>query len=134
MIPVQQTQFEEGAGNSLDACVATLLELPLDRVPHFNGHGARWMVEMNRFLGKFGFAAFIIEAHAVRSVCWPIDGYSIACGQSSHGLHAVVWKGSEMVHDPHPDGEGLAGPPMSFTLLCALDPSRRKLRRGRRKD
>ena len=35
MKPVDQTLFGEGRGNCLPACIASVLELPLEAVPHF---------------------------------------------------------------------------------------------------
>jgi|EP01047_Picozoa_sp_COSAG01_P067476 hypothetical protein len=35
MRPVEQTVFGAGAGNALQACIASMLEMDLDSVPNF---------------------------------------------------------------------------------------------------
>jgi len=124
MKPVVQTKFEDGA-NALDACIASVLELPLEQVPHFNGEGADWVLALDQFVRRFGCSPVVIEQQALRYICWLSDVYSIASGRSERGdMHSVVWLGNKMVHDPHPDRTGLMGDPLSFTLFVMLDPAR----------
>jgi len=124
MKPVMQTRFDEGA-NALDACVASILELPLERVPHFTGEGAGWMVALDSFTRHFGMAVVVIESRALRYICWPSDVLCIASGHTIHGkMHSVVYLGDKLVHDPNPSGCGLTGEPLSFTLFVLTNPAR----------
>jgi hypothetical protein len=113
MIPVMQTiPFEADSpvlGNCLQAAVASIYELPIEAVPHFVQF-ADWRAAVELY---------------VRGTCRLVENYTdgepadrplLAFGKSPRGdwQHAVVWQSGRMVHDPHPDGTGLDGPPLSF--------------------
>jgi hypothetical protein len=95
MRPVEQTL----ADNCFDACLASVLELPLDASPHYKGNG-NWIEHYNAWLGTHGF----------RLVMLPEDepapkGYHLAAHRSPRGahLHSVVVLDGEVVWDPHPE-------------------------------
>lgn len=144
MIPVDQTTFsdpERGIrGGCLQACVASILELPLKDVPHF-GQIAQ---DTNR--GDY----FVIEDWCVEQGLWPVEFtlkgggfgapiYCILSGPSPRGIvdksgiaieHSVVAGAPigraeicKMVHDPHPDRTGLDGPPSRVMYFVAMDPA-----------
>lgn len=47
MLPVFQTRFNgPGGGNCLSACVASLLELPIEQVPDFNASSGYWFRDL----------------------------------------------------------------------------------------
>ena len=46
MIPVQQTSFCKGQGNCLLACVASILERPLESIPDFTMSGCGWLEDL----------------------------------------------------------------------------------------
>jgi hypothetical protein len=110
MTPVTQTilHSENTRGNCLQAAVASLLDKPIEDVPHFITYGENWFVALILFMRDYGYeykgtgsAEKIAEAKG-------IDGYVIAAGKSPRGVsHAVIYKGGEMVHDPHPSRAGV---------------------------
>lgn len=121
MIPVKQTIVHDIAngvyGNCFSACLASLLELHIDQVPHFTAHipkGQReWTDLVNAWLRRRDLAYFEVEAS--RFDLWvPVlegIGYYVLTGPSPRGPdwdHAVVARGGRIVHDPHPDDTGLA--------------------------
>jgi hypothetical protein len=96
-------------GNCLQAALASLLDLPLDDVPHFVGddwatNGERyWSAEWYRWCERRGLSL----AHGRQ----PAPGeYYLAAGSSPRGVdrsHIAVYRDGQLVHDPHPDGTGL---------------------------
>jgi hypothetical protein len=125
MKPVDQTQFRGDAehGNCVPACVASILELPLEAVPHFAAlHGPYFMKQMRAWIEANGFELCYLNGAGT----WPAGAHSIATGKSPRGdfLHSVVWKGRKMAHDPHPSRAGLIGEPHEFLLIVATSVSR----------
>ncbi|MFI1535557.1 hypothetical protein [Streptomyces anandii] len=116
MKPVTQTIFYDDPdgrpGNCLQAAVASLLELPLDDVPHFLLH-ADWDERMVAFCTRHGY----------RPTLQPVDQYcpyGMAWGPSERGVrHAVCWVDGRMAHDPHPSRAGL----LRVTELIAFTPA-----------
>jgi hypothetical protein len=123
VIPVDQTRFyepdlpvDEQRGNCFQAVVASVLELPLDEVPHFvqdhvDTAGLRhWWDSFVAFVRTQGWAV-----HAAVPVTDYPEQHLIVAGPSPRGTgddglwHAVIYRGGEMVHDPHPDRTGLRG-------------------------
>ena len=138
VIPVMQTRLTKaGAANCLQACLASILELPLDAVPDFvngyDGDGHEWLDRCYAWLRERGwecqaFKPTLQDAAAVpddmhfpwdRVTWWP-EGYSIAQGVSRPGMpcaisaaertveHVCVALDGKVVHDPFPGGTGLA--------------------------
>jgi hypothetical protein len=106
MKPIHQTQFGSKHGNCLQACVASVLEMPLERVPHFVLFDD-WIGEFDSFLARFGLTSLTLDAHQVNE--WKPVGFHLIGGKSPRGdfWHSVVGHNGEMVHDPHPSGDGL---------------------------
>ena len=115
MIPVDQTKFGPVEGNCFSACVASILEIPLDDVPQFMA-GDWWA----------NFSAWCAARNVVprywpcKAWCESTDapflgvptGHSIMTGESPRHpgvLHAVVARDGEMVHDPNPSRAGVFG-------------------------
>ncbi len=122
MIPVFQTAFAENEhGNCHDACLASLLEIPLSEV--ILSHG-QWYCATNVWLHRrgFGMVMFAIPPDTVvDKFLIPIGCHHIIYGPSPRRrcLHAVIGLDGVMVHDPHPDGTGLAAVE-GFQYLVAL--------------
>tara|TARA_Y100001937_G_scaffold128799_1_gene208214 strand:- start:36890 stop:37411 length:522 start_codon:yes stop_codon:yes gene_type:complete len=126
MRPVFQTEFEEGRGNALQACVSSLLELSLEDVPNFIEF-ADYRQTMNEWLAKRGLAFLRVDL---------VDGelpYSTApglglllAGKSPRGDHrhvilaATSAEGFQMLHDPHPSGAGIHGNALWAGFLIPL--------------
>jgi len=123
MTPVDQTTFGHPGGNCYSACIASLLGLPISEVPYFMADPPpAWHERLDAFLAPFGFYAlhFVITDRAVydRDNLWP-KGYYILTGKSPRGDHAVVARGPDVAHDPHPSRAGLTEID-GFNLLIPL--------------
>lgn len=108
MKPVDQTQFGVPNGNCFSACVASILELPLDEVPFFMGSEGDWFDDLNDWLRDRGLYA-IRFAFSDKYTFYPA-GYYIVGGVSPRNpdaLHAVVALGDKVVHDPNPARQGV---------------------------
>lgn len=106
MIPVMQTKFGAGVGNCWEACIASILEIAIEDVPDFpkddqDAATAEWLDTQGYYFANF---------KDVRNDITLSPGLLYIVGGKSprfQCLHAVVFRGREMVHDPHPDGTGL---------------------------
>jgi len=99
MQATDQTTFGEGLGNCFSACVASILELPIEDVPFF-GADELWWTRFSEWLEARNLYAVCLKHRAGRA---PV-GYHILSGKSPRGefMHSVVAKGEDIVHDPHP--------------------------------
>ncbi len=119
MKPVDQTTFGVPGGNCFSACVASLLELPIEEVPHFGSDDTWWAT----------FQAWL-KTRDLYAVLFKVDsdeqrppGLHIVSGRSPRhsALHAVVGEGAKIVHDPHPSRDGLVSID-DVVLLVPFDP------------
>lgn len=111
MIPIDQTGFIPFVdGNCFSACIASILEMPLEDVPLFyNDEGINnWYDKFDNWCKENGYWASYYSIEDMGDD-WCPDDYSILSGQSPRGdwLHSVVAYGNEIVHDPHPDKSGI---------------------------
>ena len=138
MIPVFQTiladperadghNAEGIAGNCYQAALASVLELPLEQVPHFAQDGERWQETSSAWLSAQGvIRSFYVDEHLTRltyplyvepgsdwwgtSASGEIRG-ALGAGPSPRGpwRHVVVLdpETGDMLHDPHPSGAGV---------------------------
>jgi hypothetical protein len=115
MIPVYQTIVSEKDGDCTRACLASILDLPIDAVPHFMRFGAGWFRIFSHFLMSLDY--FFYGTGWIKSEDRPhghilsesenIGGYVIASvpSRTFPGIgHSVVMdlKGL-VVHDPNPN-------------------------------
>ena len=137
MIPVLQTILadpERGdghnaegiAGNCYQAALASVLELPLEQVPHFAQDGERWQETSSAWLSAQGvIRSFYVDEHLTRLTYplrvepgtdfWgtPVESLvgALGAGPSPRGpwRHVVVLdpETGDMLHDPHPSGAGV---------------------------
>ncbi len=123
MTPVEQTTFGHPDGNCFAACVASILERPLDAVPDFKGPD--WFTQWHQWLAPLGL--YFLQYSAAGD--WsPPAGYAILTARSPRGDydHAVVvnsW--GAVVWDPHPERAMGIGERKYYTVLTAYDPARR---------
>lgn len=124
MIAVMQTKFGPVEGNCFSACIASILEIPLDDIPADLITRTHWFRAINEWLRDSGRPWRMVCSREWLGASLQLDGvYSIAAGCSTRGiLHAVVQLGEEMVHDPHPDGTGIASVESRF-LFVATNPA-----------
>lgn len=120
MKPVYQSILHgesEENGDCFRASVATLFGLAVDQVPHFCRKGNdEWFKEFQDWLKARGWSCFAVPtgdpAGWFMSIALAETVYLLA-GPSPRfkdEMHQVVAKGTEIIHDPHPDGTGLLPP------------------------
>lgn len=99
-------------GNCMQACIASLLNLPLDEVPHFHHDGCdapTFWERIEDFLGSKGFAMSYGMMH---------DCLNVTTGPTKRGTtHCVITHKGELKHDPHPSRSGLIENDHSFHLV-----------------
>lgn len=132
MKPVMQT-VTGPTGNCMGACLASILEVPIEAVPNFFDAGpddTDWWNALRVWLRKFGLSIITLTFTEAAQWRWlRLSGYHIVSGPSPRleGMHhATVWHDGAMVHDPHPDGTGIVKPE-TLDMLYLLDPSRLQL-------
>ena len=120
MKPVDQTVFEDGKGNCLAACVASILELPIEVVPNFAEHG--FLDGVRAWLKQLGFE--LVRVYPTGEASIFANAPAIVAGWSPRGggkQHAVVGRsdsgGLEVLHDPHPSRAGIIGEPIVFAWI-----------------
>ena len=116
MIKVDQTLHDD----CFRACLASLLELPIDEVPHFvRKYGNRkvgWVTYLRNWLAKRGLTVIIIGANDRNWNTLP-NILHIVCGFSNiknwecyddlidqklnERVHAVIAKGNKLIFDPN---------------------------------
>lgn len=105
MEPVYQTIIDKENGNCMAACIASLLELPLEAVPNFSER-EDWFNYVDEFLEQFDLEW--LQLKYSRSTELLLRGYYILSGDSPNfdGVdHVVIGHNGEVVHDPNPDGK-----------------------------
>lgn len=136
MKPVKQTRLnipDVQSGNCWPACVASLLEIPIDDVPPPPLPGKSWAPYWRSFrswAARRGLA--LIEVAGDSSFVEASEGaealYWIATGRSPRGVrHSVVMRGAKMVHDPHPSDLGVEDVD-TISLFVPLDLGRVQIR------
>ena len=118
MKPVDQTKLHDPDnginGNCMAASLASILELSLSEVPEFEDMGEqKWWPALRRWLKSLGYHLLAWKQEFYMPV------YFIASGPSPRGIeHSVVYRGTKMVHDPHPSRAGI----VEITSVWALLP------------
>lgn len=135
MIPITQTQLHDPPhtiGNCFRASVASILEIGIDDMPHFeqtmfDGTDDSWYAEFVDWLYDQGYG--LVEWYVTHPdhcdiyVGPPPGTYVLATGPSPRHeteAHCVVYRNGELAHDPHPEGGGLAGKPHAFRYIYPL--------------
>lgn len=105
MKPVTQTIEGYPDGNCTEACVASILEIPLDAVLVIKARDYRWLDELNAWLAHFNLSALPIKA----GEGFIPSGWHLIGGKSPRGDfgHYVVGFNGKVKHDPHPSGDGI---------------------------
>lgn len=107
---VYQTTFGPTDGNCFQACIATVLSMPLESIPHFcRDYGDRWCRHFQEWLNGLGLFAVMMNVPD----CMTVDdivpfGPCMVGGDGGRGCkHEVVYSGGVLYHDPLPEGKGL---------------------------
>lgn len=126
MIPVFQTMTvaNDGCGNCFNACIASILELPLRDVAQILPRDTPYWSAWHNWLEGRGLE---LEYHLADD---QPKGWAIACGPGFRTYpeghdragepiqHATVAFNGEILHDPFPGGKGLK----SISYFWALEP------------
>lgn len=106
MVPVTQTLFGR-EGNCYAACLASILEIPIDRIT--GTHGGH-LDPVNRFLAAHGLGIVRVTYRADAWERMNRGAWCVLAGKSPRGefLHAVVGRDGRLVFDPHPSRDGIA--------------------------
>jgi len=108
MIPIKQTLFDIKKGNCFQACIASIFELSLESVPNFIAM-KNWEEKLDKWLEQFD--CYYLELTLEKSQANTLKGYHLIGGKHSSGIpHITVGLNGKMIHDPHPDNEGLCSP------------------------
>lgn len=96
------------------ASVATVLGLGLHEVPDLRG--IHWFRTMKAWADKQGLHPQLMRTP-------PRQGQvAVAMGEGPRGrLHAVVYAGPFLAHDPHPSRAGLVGRPHRYMVFAHRD-------------
>lgn len=133
MIPVFQTKFGDGrksgkGGNCFQAAIASVLEVPIEEVPDFcNLYGSDWYEQFIKWLNNFGLSSLTIEGKGMPIedlIASPAleDCIYLASGKSKRGIeHSVVYRGTELIHDPYPQGTGITV--SNIDLIFPMNPA-----------
>jgi len=133
MMKVYQTKFGgsdaplEEQGNCFQACVASILEIPLEEAFDCKLYpDDEWFDKFNEWLTKYGLACIMFDHSKEKPVAaTKVLGYAIMDCMSTtlyHGEHhVVIIKDEEVVHDPNPHAEGRIGDCQGFSLLVPVN-------------
>lgn len=130
MIRIHQTKFGYPDGNCFAACVASIMECDISDVPLQSAVSD--IEPLRHWLGRFELCEVTFELGDYRpSGLYVLTGLSPRSVVGLRAKHCVVARGSEILHDPHPDG----GQVLTWddaTVIIPLDLSQWRLR-GRRR-
>lgn len=109
MIKIYQTKFGK-EGNCFPACLASILEIPIEGIPNFQSENGEWYFNYKKWFRRRG-----LDLLALNGNSWPKDMigycpqvYAIVSGKTPRGLdHATVYLGGNLVHDPYLGGGGI---------------------------
>ena len=129
---VLQTDHTPESGNALQACVASLLRLPLCEVPNFIAQPEGYWPAMLTHASSRGLSMMKVPLSEGRLHFASCPGtLCILRGTSPRGAHGHVivaevaadGRSLEPVHDPHPDGGFLHGMPEWAAFITYLWPA-----------
>lgn len=134
MIPVDQTVLHdppESVGNCCRAAIASVLEVDIDDIPAFEipmFEDKDWWPLLRDWSRQQGLRILFVTRKRVTEKNVPLpDGFTVASGPSPRFddcLHSVVWEGGlegSVVHDPHPDRDGISGPPRDWIVFETIE-------------
>ena len=115
MQPIKQTILHDPDngqyGNCFQACIASLLEMPITQVPHFYEHGengSEALSKLNTWLALHGMGFFDISGNIGDIFKNNANTYHIISDYSPrNNFHTVIGLNGEMVFDPHPSNDGI---------------------------
>ena len=120
MKPVNQSRISYVDGDCLRACIASVLELPLEDVPAYlkDDMGARY----NEWLQRFNLYLLCVRFDPGIG---PV-GYHLIEGPSRNGKdsHVAVGLSGKIIHDPDPTSRGKFKGDGNYWVFVVIDPSK----------
>ena len=122
-------------GDCHRTCIAMILDMDRDDVPHFAAEAERdedlfwrlqddWLGKRGLTMASFGFAAALDAVLEQMGAQAPKVHYILGGKSMSGAHHSVVALGGHIAADPSPDGSGLVGPCADghywVDLLCPI--------------
>lgn len=110
MIKVYQTDLTADNGNCLQASIASVLELPLECVPHFVPDNT-WQAQYGKWLRERNMAWITLTPNLDVDAGYDeqlYPGYTLFGVKSRKypgGIHSVVAYNGTVVHDPNPGND-----------------------------
>lgn len=108
MKPIYQTIVDIKSGDCIRACVASILELPIDAVPNFIRFSTSWHNVLKYFLLSLGYDWYgtgFPHSHKIKE--YTIKGFvigSVASKTFKDTTHSIVVNSKGLcVHDPNPN-------------------------------
>lgn len=143
MKPVDQAVVHRVHGDCWSACLASILELPLEAVPKFMWHFDDTDRAAELWLSRFGYSHLRLHRYINSNderYFWNATGFNVWHADHTHCIvsgkspnlegcfHAVVgyidYGGViKIAHDPSPHKRGILGAPYYLGLLVAKDPA-----------
>lgn len=134
MKKVYQTIVDKYKGNCMQAAVASLMDLDLDRVPDFLSFGEDWNKVWDDFWKGMGYTDHLTTIHKeghdtellkrVAKFDRGVDGYfyAVVPSQTYEDVqHAVVVDSDlNIVHDPNPNGKALLLKPEDVISILTM--------------
>ncbi len=124
MIPVMQSDITFKTGDCFSACIASILEVPLEKIPNFHfPKGSDFEDNVQEWCKTQSFALVSISniEDDLLADCWIIATGKSPRGDEDWHRHAVVWRNGKVVHDPNPDRVGLEGEPETWSIFVQKD-------------
>lgn len=103
MKPVEQTILHPPEGDCFRACVASILERPIEEVPNPHAPEEHWWNAWHEWLLPQGLQFVEWEPNTEKPTCCPLRGYWIATVASPDRCnHCLVIHDDEIAWDPSP--------------------------------
>lgn len=126
-----QSIFDFEKGDCMRACVASLFELPLEKVPNFwddvelsatpEKQSWQWTESMRNWSIQYGIVPLTFRYNKKSDLAKILkDVYVIASGESPRNKnsdHAVIMLNGQIIHDPHPEQTGILGGFQEITVF-----------------
>lgn len=137
MIPVQQTRFGNGQGNCLLACVASILDRPLESIPDFTMSGCGWFEDLyewclNEDIGVICLNPCDLDSSLFLNLwcilIWTVDGCNCCDGKVPDENHAVIGR-CNRIQSNNPDTQDVDK--WKWEAIVKFDPNPKGVKLGK---
>lgn len=130
MKPVMMLVQNQRNGDCFRACLASILEYPIECIPNFGMYNdVTWFKEAAKWLGEtLGLGLLAVDpndtnTYHILMLMFDRETYYVACGKGPRGPHACVGRCGKIVHDPSPLGGDLESHDL-WMFLVMLNPAK----------